>query len=142
MTLASWISPWVVAGILASPAFADKCEAKLPTAVGASFSGEVRYVGDGDSLCVGKTTDPNEWIEVRLVDFDAPETNKKDQRAQALVAKGILERIALGKAISCKVEKGRIGRTITHDRVFGRCTIAGVGVGDLMRQAGAPTGGN
>ncbi len=36
----------------------------------------VRYVGDGDSLCVGKTTDPNAWIEVRLADFNAPELHE------------------------------------------------------------------
>jgi endonuclease YncB( thermonuclease family) len=142
MNASKWTGLWFLAAGFAAPAFADPCEAKVPSRLGDTFSGDVRYVGDGDSLCVGKTADPKEWIEVRLLDFDAPETNKKDQRAQALVATGILERIALGKAISCKVGKGRIGRTTTHDRVFGQCTIAGVGVGDLMREAGAPTGGN
>lgn len=61
---------------------------------------------------------------------------------QALFAKEALEQIASGEPISCAVGKGRIGRTTKHDRVFGLCTIAGVGVGDLMRAAGAPTGGN
>lgn len=44
-------------GLVATPARADPCEAPLPTEAGAVFSGEVRYVGDGDSLCVGSTGD-------------------------------------------------------------------------------------
>ena len=44
---------------------ADPCEGRLPTRHGETFAGTVRYVGDGDSLCVGRTSDPNDWIEVR-----------------------------------------------------------------------------
>lgn len=54
-------------------AFADPCEGPLPRRAGAEFSGIVRYVGDGDSLCVGTSSDPATWIEVRLADFNAPE---------------------------------------------------------------------
>ena len=62
-----------VTACFAVPAHADPCEAPVPSQVGVEFSGLVRYVGDGDGLCVGRTSDPNEWIEVRLADFDAPE---------------------------------------------------------------------
>lgn len=55
-----------------APAQADPCEGKLP-AKGAAFSGVVRYVGDGDSLCVGPAGQPNRWIEVQLGDIYAPE---------------------------------------------------------------------
>jgi hypothetical protein len=59
-------------------AHADPCTATLPNRAGDSFSGTVRYVGDGDSLCVGPTSDPRTWIEVRLGDFDAPELHSSD----------------------------------------------------------------
>ncbi len=121
----------------APPAFADPCEAKLPTEVGATFSGTVKYVGDGDSLCVGTTNDGKEWIEVRLLDFDAPELSDKD----GATGKSILEKVALGKSVTCAVAKGRIGKTISWDRVFAVCRAGGISIGDLLRQAGAPTGG-
>jgi len=54
--------------LAAAAARADPCEAPLPR-FGESFVGVVRYVGDGDSLCVGPTLDPTSWIEVRLADF-------------------------------------------------------------------------
>ena len=56
-------------------AHADPCEGPLPQRAGETFSGAVRYVGDGDSLCVGQSRDPGTWIEVRLADFHAPELN-------------------------------------------------------------------
>ena len=126
----------MISAAIAPTAFADPCEAKLPTKVGATFSGTVKYVGDGDSLCVGKTNDPNEWIEVRLLDFEAPELDEPDGPK----AKSILEAQALGKAVTCTVDKGRIGRTVSWDRVFAVCRVGTSSVGDLMRQAGAPTG--
>lgn len=54
-------------------AYADPCEGRLPSRPGQILSGIVRYVGDGDSLCVEVTSSPQEWIAVRLADFDAPE---------------------------------------------------------------------
>lgn len=51
---------------------ADPCEAPLPKP-GESFAGQVRYVGDGDSLCVGWSARPTDWVEVRISDFHAPE---------------------------------------------------------------------
>lgn len=59
-------------GAFYGTAFADPCEAPLP-ARGTAFSGTVRYIVDGDGFCVGHTADPNEWIEVRVADFYAPE---------------------------------------------------------------------
>src|SRR3546814_8845938 len=61
-----------------SPARADPCEGSLPSRPGQQFSGTVRYVGDGDGFCVGSSTDPNTWIEVRLADFDVPELHSPD----------------------------------------------------------------
>lgn len=57
----------------ATAARADPCEGQPPSSHGQKFEGVVRYVGDGDSLCVGQSPDPQTWIEVRLADFDAPE---------------------------------------------------------------------
>lgn len=86
----------IVAGTLSllcpiAPIHADPCEAPLPSQVGVNFSGVVRYVGDGDGLCVGKTADPKEWIEVRLADFNAAELHQPG----GTTAKTTLERIAL-----------------------------------------------
>ncbi|WP_206759045.1 thermonuclease family protein, partial [Salmonella enterica] len=91
----------------------------LPSRAGAQFSGIVRYVGDGDGLCVGRTADPNEWIEVRLADFDAPELHRPGGDA----ARAALERIALHREISCTAERGRSGRVVSFDRVIARCKI-------------------
>ena len=131
------ISILFVSAAMAPACFADPCEAKLPSKAGSIFTGTVKYVGDGDSLCVGKTGDGNEWIEVRIADFDAPESSTKDGQR----GKRILESVALGKSVTCTVTKGRSGRTISYDRVHAICRVGGASVGDMLRQAGAPTGG-
>lgn len=123
---------------MTTPAHADPCKGRLPTQPGIQFSGAVRYVGDGDSLCVGKTNDPNGWIEVRLADFDAPEVHRPGGTA----AKAALERIALHREVSCTAERGRSGRVVSFDRVIARCKIRSVSVGDLLRAAGVPEDGN
>ncbi|RST86395.1 nuclease [Aquibium carbonis] len=133
----------IVAGALGllwptAPVHADPCEAPLPSQAGISFSGVVRYVGDGDGLCVGKTADPKEWIEVRLADFDAPELHQPGSAA----AKAALERIALLSAVICTTERGRGGRVISYDRVIARCQIGTDSIGDLLRHAGVAEGGN
>jgi len=135
--------PLFLAGILASfccgaPAYADPCEAPLPAQAGVRFSGTVRYIGDGDSLCVGRTADPNEWIEVRLADFDAPEL----QQALGAAGKAALERIAIHREVTCTTERGRSGRVVSFDRVIARCRIGSKSIGDLLRQAGVMRGGN
>ena len=83
-------------------AFADPCEGPLPRTAGAEFSGVVRYVGDGDSLCVGNASDPSTWIEVRLADFNAPELHA-DGGAAARIA---LERLAMGQNAQCVATRG------------------------------------
>lgn len=121
-----------------SLAHADPCTAELPRRAGETFSGTVRYVGDGDSLCVGNSDDPSTWIEVRLGDFDAPELHSPDGPR----SKRFLEQVAAGRQASCTAQRGRNGRVIVYDRVIAVCRVGGRSVGDLLRAAGAPAGGN
>lgn len=120
------------------PALADPCTAALPHRAGEIFNGVVRYVGDGDSLCVGASLDPRTWVEVRLGDFDAPELHSPDGQR----SKRFLVETALGRQAECRVVRGRHGRVITWDRVIAVCRIGGRSIGDLLRAAGAPSGGN
>ena len=118
-------------------ALADPCEGRLPSRQGETFSGLVRYVGDGDSLCIGPSSDPATWIEVRLSDFDAPELNGPGGRE----ARDRLSRIAGGRVLACAAVRGRNGRVIVYDRVIAACRLNGRGVGDLLRAAGGREGG-
>jgi micrococcal nuclease len=113
-----------------APALADPCEAPLPSN-GTAFSGVVRYVGDGDSLCVGPTGRPDRWIEVRLGDFYAPELNARGGKD----AKRRLEQIAMDQPLSCRAGKR------SYDRVVGYCTVKGQPLGRLLRSNGAVEGG-
>jgi endonuclease YncB( thermonuclease family) len=93
----------IAAPFLASAAArADPCEGPLPTAAGRTFSGPVRYVGDGDSLCVGRSANPKSWIEVRLADFDAPEL----QDPRGARAKALLQRLTRGRQLVCRATSG------------------------------------
>lgn len=118
-------------------ALADPCEGRLPSRAGETFSGLVRYVGDGDGLCVGPSTDPSTWIEVRLSDFDAPELNQTGGRD----ARERLSRLVRGRVLDCVAVPGRSGRVIVHDRVIAACRLNGRRVGDLLRQSGDREGG-
>ncbi|CAN5287808.1 hypothetical protein BH10PSE1_BH10PSE1_25040 [soil metagenome] len=73
----------ILAGLLMAPAVAraDPCEGCLPARAGETFSGVVRYIGDGDGLCVGPNTDPATWIEVHLSDSTAPQLPSPTGRA-------------------------------------------------------------
>lgn len=124
--------------VLATPAKADPCEGRLPGRPGVEFSGTVRYIGDGDSLCVGQTANPEEWIEVRIADFDAPELHRLGGEA----AKAALSRLALSQPVVCTTERGRSGRVISFDRVIAVCRIGSTSIGDLLRRAGVDEGGN
>lgn len=125
--------------LLSRPAHADPCTAELPRTAGAEFAGVVRYIGDGDSLCVGPASGGGStWIEVRLADFNAPELNAPGGRA----ARAALVRIAMRQPIECVATRGRSGRVVSYDRVIARCRIDGRLVGDLMRSAGVAEGGN
>lgn len=126
------------AGLAIAPAAAaDPCEGALPRQDGAHFAGVVRYVGDGDSLCVGESDDPASWIEVRLADFDAPELNEPG----GAEGRAIARRVLMGRRASCTTTRGRSGRTTSWDRVFALCAIDGRPIGDLLREANAPRGG-
>src|SRR3546814_4921776 len=104
---------------------ADPCEAPLPRA-GTMFSGVVRYIGDGDSLCVGPKGRPDRWIEVRLADFRAPELKERGgQRAKAL-----LRSVAMGRTLVCKA-----GRR-SSDRVVAACMLDGKPIGAELRRRG------
>lgn len=132
---------WLTAICLAalpSLAWADPCEGGLPRRVGEAFSGQVRYVGDGDSLCVGNSSDPATWIEVRLADFNAPELHADGGQA----AKTALERLAMGQQAQCIATRGRNGRVVSYDRVIATCRIGGRRLGDALRAVGAREGGN
>lgn len=109
---------------------ADPCEGRLPRQ-GEVFSGVVRYVGDGDSLCVGPADRPDHWIEVRLADFNAPELNERGGRE----AKRLLEDLAMGRPLVC-----RAGRR-SYDRVVAACTLDRRPLGDLLRARGGREGG-
>ena len=115
---------------LSTPALADPCTAPLPPP-GTSFSGTVRYVGDGDSICVGNSGNPATWIEVRVADFYAPELHSTGGPQ----AKAAMERVALGRNVQCTA-----GRR-SYDRVVAQCTLNGSSIGDLMRREGVTEGG-
>jgi len=130
----------ISAALLLAPAAAkaDPCEGRLPGRAGEPFAGLVRYVGDGDSLCLGNTTDPATWIEVRLSDFDAPELHSATGRAD----RDRLARLVARRRLDCVAVRGRNGRVIVHDRVIASCRLNGRRVGDLLRAAGGREGGN
>ena len=130
---------FVALALIAFPAVAkaDPCEGRLPSRSGETFSGLVRYIGDGDSLCLGPSTDPATWIEVRLSDFDAPELNQPGGRE----ARDRLSRLVQGRVLTCVAVRGRNGRVIVWDRVIASCRQNGRAVGDLLRSAGGQEGG-
>ena len=136
------MTPSILGVLLALAAFtdvkADPCEAPVHGyAPGTLFDGVVRYVGDGDNLCVGRSGDPASWIEVRLVNWFAPELDQ----AGGVAARDQLRRLTMGRRAICVVERGFSGRTSDHDRVFARCRVEGRDVGALMQSAGVPQGG-
>lgn len=112
------------------PAWADPCEGRLPPN-GARFTGVVRYIGDGDSLCVGPERRPDQWIEVRLGDFYAPELHERG----GAEAKRLLDQLVMGRVLVC-----RAGRR-SYDRVIGYCTLDGRPLGGLLRGRGEVEGG-
>ena len=134
-----WVSGLVPGLLWTGAALADPCKAipdrgKAPAYLspGSTFSGPVVYVGDGDSLCVAVGQGPENWVEVRLQDFYAPELREPGGEA----AKRALERVANGKRATCRASHQ------SWDRVVARCEIGGRSVGDLMRAQGVAEGGN
>ncbi len=122
----------LAAGLLALPAaaLADPCTGPLP-ASGTRFSGVVRYVGDGDSLCIGPANRPDRWIEVRLGDFNAPELREP----QGERAKRLLAATTMGRTLTC-----RAGRR-SYDRIVAVCSLDGRSLGNDLRRRGGVEGG-
>ena len=121
----------------ATPALADPCTAPVSGySSGTVITGTIRYVGDGDSLCIGRTPDPRTWLEVRLHGWSAPELNEPGGKR----ARAALERLR-GLPAVCTVRRGRNGRTASYDRVIASCSVAGVPVAERMRRAGVREGG-
>jgi micrococcal nuclease len=123
---------------IATPALADPCEAidakgRFPAwlAPGQAFAGTVRFVIDGDGLCVGDSEDPARWVEIRLEDFDAPELREPGGWA----AKRMLVTMALDRPVICR------GWRTNHDRLVATCSLEGETLGDRMRRAGIAEGG-
>lgn len=106
--------------VLAAP-----CKGPAP-ASGTPFAGTVRYISDGNRICVGASGSPASWIKVRLADFNPPELREPGGEA----AKRTLETIALGKEVQCIAGKR------SYDSVVARCTLGGTSIGDLMKRAG------
>lgn len=121
---------FLAALLMPTAALADPCTAPLPQP-GTSFSGRVRYVGDGDSICVGSSSAASTWIEVRVADFYAPELHT----AGGPKAKEAMERIAMGRTVQCTAGKR------SYDRVVAQCTLNGTSIGELMRREGVTEGG-
>lgn len=111
-------------------ASADPCTGPLPPS-GATFSGRVAYIVDGDGLCVAVGPSPSEWVEVRLADFYAPELSGPGGED----AKVKLARVARGRQVECRAQKQ------SYDRVVAACTLNGVSLGTLMQQSGVNQGG-
>jgi endonuclease YncB( thermonuclease family) len=98
---------------------------------GVVFEGDVVYVGDGDGLCVAVGPGPENWIEVRLADFYAPELAESGGSQ----AKEALGELALGNLAVCIAGKQ------SYDRVVATCRINGASLGDLMRSRGIQEAG-
>jgi micrococcal nuclease len=128
----------LVLTLLSVPARADPCKAipdegPMPSWLGhgAVFTGPVRYVGDGDSLCVSARPGPEGLVEVRIANFYAPELREPGGEE----AKEALERIAMGKLAAC------VAQHRSYDRVVATCIIEGRDVGEMVRAAGVAEGG-
>lgn len=64
------------------------------------------------------------------------------ERVAALNALDARDRIGMGREIRCVAGGGRNARVVSYDRVIVRCRVNGRGVGEILRAAGAPEGGN
>lgn len=123
----------VVTAVLAataSPALADPCKGALPRP-GSTFTGKVRYVGDGDSLCIGPARHQESWVEIRLADFNAPELHD----AGGERAKRLLAVITMDQPLVCKADHR------SYDRIVAHCTIKGRRLGTVLRARGGAEGG-
>lgn len=124
--------------LVAGTALADPCAAKVTGyKAGQTVAGTVRYVGDGDGLCLSPSRDPTTWVEIRLADFMAPELSERNGRQ----ARDTLRRLALGRQAVCTVRRGKNGRTSSYDRLIASCTVEGRSLAELLRSSGVKEGG-
>lgn len=123
--------------LLPTTAQADPCEARVTNyQAGQVIAGRLMYVADGDSICIGEGRNPRHWVEVRLVDWSAPELSQRG----GFEAKAVMDRLR-GAPVECTVRLGYNGRTTSYDRVLASCLIAGVSAAEHMRRAGIVQGG-
>ena len=122
-----------------TPALADPCEAvsedgPLPAylSFGSRFAGPVTFVIDGDSFCVAVGPGHDQWVEVRLAGFFAPESGGPGGAR----AKAALERTVLGKEAVCRANLR------SYDLIVAECTVGGRSVSDMMLASGVQQGGN
>jgi hypothetical protein len=90
----------------------------------ATFEGEVRYVMDGDTLCLANR---GGTVRVRLADFNAAELDEQGGSA----AKQILSELTLGSRLTCTVLDHSL------DAVVALCMINIENVGNMLRAKGA-----
>ena len=134
----------LVFSLVATAAMADPCKAipgKGPkpkwAKPGYVVAGPVRYVGDGDSLCVGPTRNPKTWVEIRLADFYAPELREPGGGR----AKATLERITTGRTLTCTAVRGDNGRVVSYDRLIAVCRMGDRQLAEAIRREGVAEGG-
>ncbi len=130
--------------LIATQALADPCRAipdKGPAPAWAKagyvFTGTARYIIDGDGLCIGSSNNADQWIEVRLADFYAPELRETG----GAEARAALARLAGRHTITCTAVKGDGGQVVSYDRLIAVCRIGKVSLADLMREEGQRDGG-
>jgi hypothetical protein len=95
------------------PPLAD-CTAEAPPA-GASLSGTVLQVVDGQTVCVALGATPDQWVRVRLVG------------AEADASRGALLAATFGKAIDCRMHAPDAAGDTAE------CALDGVAVTKLLR---------
>lgn len=139
-----WLAFGILLALVATPALADPCKAipdKGPrpawARAGHVVTGQVRYIVDGDGLCVGPTTDPATWVEIRLADLYAPELREPGGAR----AKGALDRATRGRTLVCTAVKGDHGRVVSYDRLIATCRVSGQSLAEMMRRNGVAEGG-
>lgn len=128
----------LTAVLFATPALCDPCTARVTGyKPGQIVTGTVRYVGDGDMVCVSPSADPATWVEIRLADFMAPELHDVGGKD----AQRTLQRLTMGRQAVCTVQRGKNGSTRSYDRLVASCTVEGRSLADLLRAAGVREGG-
>lgn len=114
-------APVIALLALTTPALADPCTAQVDGyKPGQKITGLVWYAGDGDSLCVGPSPNPNTWIEIREALWFAPELHEPGGHQ----AKAVMDRLVGHRAV-CTVERGHNGSTRSYDRVIAACAVDG-----------------